>query len=141
MAAWRRRALAQFPELRNELNRRDYNLYFLFFALLPMSRNAHDRSDKAMLTRIYAYAEWCLRQRSKELWNPAAVSFYEHVFDRKAVYRAEVAAWLSPFVVWMIWGLWEWSLTTNDLQGLRELFRGKVEFSPVDGRPKSPESH
>src|SRR4051812_38855345 len=103
MAVWRRRALEQFPELRNELNRRDYNVYFLFFDLLPMSEDAHDRSDTEMLSRIYTYAEWCLSQHSKELWDPAAVSFYEHVFDRSDEgHRAKVAAWLSPFVVWMI---------------------------------------
>ncbi len=34
MAVWRRKALAAFPDLRQELNRRDYSIYNLFGELL-----------------------------------------------------------------------------------------------------------
>jgi hypothetical protein len=141
MAVWRRKALEYFPQLRRQLNRKEYSIYLLYFDLLPMSRAAHANSNRDLLRRTYEYAEWCLRQRSEALWNPAGVAFYEHLFDRRGeVPWPEVAAWLSPFVVWMVWGLWEWRLVPDDLQALRELFRPRVEFSLSDGRPRRPES-
>ena len=45
MAAWRRRALEHFPQLRAELQDSDYSIYMLFFDLLPVVREAHDAAD------------------------------------------------------------------------------------------------
>jgi hypothetical protein len=81
MAAWRRRALELFPQLRRDLQSRDYSVYSLFFELKPMLRTAHDSGDNELLRCIYGFAEWCSQQTAKELWNAAGVAFYEHLFD------------------------------------------------------------
>src|SRR5689334_17549476 len=59
MAAWRRRALELFPQLREELQQRDYSIYMLYFDLLPMVREAHNADDTELLSRIYGFAAWC----------------------------------------------------------------------------------
>ena len=122
VSTWRRKALESFPELRRDLNRRDYSIYRLFADLRRMLWEAHEASDVETLRKIYGYSEWCLSQRSKDVWNPAGVSFYEHLFDRKdRRYWAQVVPWLSPRVVRDVWALWEWRLEPDELQELREM--------------------
>jgi hypothetical protein len=112
VSAWRRKALDQFPELRNELNRRHAieTVYQLWFELLPMAQEAHRSGDTDLLRRIYGYAHWAVRHPSKELWNPAAVAFLEHLFDDDAseARMRDVLGWLADDVVGDVWGLWEW---------------------------------
>ena len=105
MAVWRRRALELFPQLRRDLQSRDYSVYLLFFDLKPMLRVAHDADDTEELRRIYGFAEWCSRQTAKDLWNAAGVAFYEHLFDYPE-YSERVIPWLSPRVVYYHWSLW-----------------------------------
>jgi hypothetical protein len=128
MAAWRRRALELFPELKNELNQRDYSIYRLFGDLRRIVWRAHDAGDDAMLSAVYGYAAWCLGQRSGELWNAAGVSFYEHLFDERKDRAdwAKVAPWLSAQVVRSVWGLWEWRLTPDEMRDLAKLFRKRT---------------
>ena len=95
MAAWRRRALELFPQLRQELTGRDYSVYLLFFELKPMLTGAFDVDDEILVRRIFNFAEWCSRQTAWELWNAAGVAFYEHVFDEPQ-YSDRVIPWLSP---------------------------------------------
>lgn len=106
MAAWRRRALELFPELRRDLTGPDYTVYSVFFDLKPMLRDAFDRDDTELVRRIFGFAEWCAAQTAEELWNAAGVAFYEHLFDYPA-YSERVVPWLSPGVVYTHWGLWE----------------------------------
>ena len=110
MAVWRHRALTLFPELRPDLMYRSYNVYWLFFELLPMARKAFDSNDTTMLRRIFGFAEWCAGQTAKDLWNSAGVAFYEHLFDRPA-YSERVVKWLSPRVVYTHWELWEYMVS------------------------------
>src|SRR5438552_15545583 len=84
LAVWRRKALELFPELRSEFQRPESSIYTVFFELLPMVRQAHDGNDVDLLRRIYGFAEWCLEQTAKDLWNAAGVAFYEHLFDERA---------------------------------------------------------
>ena len=86
METWRRKALEAFPELREELTGAGDTIaigsaYSLWFELLPMVRAAHDDGDTDLLQRIYDYAHWSARHPSKEVWNPVAVAFLEHLFD------------------------------------------------------------
>jgi hypothetical protein len=125
MAVWRRRALAHFPELRQDLTARGYNPYSLFFDLQMLLPAAYDGGDEDLLRRIFGFAEWCARQTAKELWNPAGVSFYEHLFDDPA-YSDRVLPWLSPAVVYAHWNLWEaiapdceWARVKNRLEPKR----------------------
>src|SRR5437764_3802833 len=106
MAAWRRRALELFPQLRQPLQRRDYSIYMLYFDLLPMVREAHDADDTALLRQIYGFAAWCLEQKAKDLSNAAGVAFYEHLFDDRR-YGKQVIPWLAPGILDTCWPLWE----------------------------------
>jgi hypothetical protein len=130
VAAWRRRALALFPELRGELNparwrRYGYNYYLLFFDLFAMFREALNVSDEQTLRRIFDFAEWCFCQgrRAPDLNNAVCVCFYEHVFDVAHRDWADVACWLSPAVVEACWTLWEERQNKDEIQKLDALLR------------------
>lgn len=126
MAAWRRRALRLFPQLRLDLQKSDYNYYMLFFDLLPMSREAHDANDVELLRHIYGFAEWCLQQKTKEPANAAAVAFFEHVLDHPG-HWSRVVPWLSPQVIAHCWPLWEARLSQDELKQVRQLIEDRRE--------------
>ena len=113
-----------FPDLRCEVQRRDFSVYSVFFDLLPRVREAHQSGDTEMLRRIYGFAEWCFEQRAKDLWNSAGVAFYEHLFDSHRSFWGEFVRWLSPRVVEGCWGLWEWRLPPEDLAEVQRLIAG-----------------
>lgn len=127
IAVWRRKALAAFPDLRRKLNRRDYSIYDLFGALRTTLWEAYEEGDVETLRRIYGFAEWCMTQRAKTLWNPAGVSFYEHIFDRR-LFWAAVIPWLSPEVVYQVRSLWEWRLPPNELEEIHVLLVADGRF-------------
>lgn len=121
MSSWRRKVLTWFPDLRSEADEPDFNIYSVFFELLPRVREAHQAADTLSLQRIYAFAEWCLRQQAKELWNAAGVAFYEHLFDSHRPLWPEIVQWLSPKVVADCMGLWECRLKAEELVEVRRL--------------------
>ena len=126
MDAWRLHALDAFPDLRDVLRDPTYTLYALFFDLLPMVRDAHSIHDEPRLAAIYRFAEWCAAQPDKELWNPAGVAFYEHLFDRPEPSIDEVLPWLSERVRSDCRSLWEWRLPPEKFADLdRRLSRRK----------------
>jgi hypothetical protein len=95
-----------------------------FFSILPFVRGAHKRGDEDALRRAYAFAQWCHHQRrGSSLWNAAAVSFYEHLFDDWSI-REDVASWLSPTVRRDIMPLWESRLSPAKVAALQELLAG-----------------
>jgi hypothetical protein len=135
VSAWRRKALEFLPELRREVNRKPYTVYWLFFMLLPKARRAHAEQDLNTLHRIYGFAEWCMRQRTIEPGNAAAVCFYEHLFDGTGQeYWNEIAQLLSPEVVEVAWPLWEFRLSPARFRELRE-------FLAARGRPMRVEEY
>jgi hypothetical protein len=127
VAAWRRRALALFPELRGEINPASrwrinrYNYYLLFFDLFAMFREALDTTDEQTLRKIFDFAQWCFCQnrRAPDLNNAVCVCFYEHVFDVAHRDWADVARWLSPTVIRACWTLWEARHDTDEIDKLR----------------------
>lgn len=121
MANWRRKAINLFPDLRYDVQRRDFSIYMLFFQLLPMSRAAHKAGDDETLRRIYGFAEWCFEQKANNMWNAAAVAFYEHLFDDHPSLWPEIVTWLSPRVIEDVWGLWEWRLSVENLAKVKRL--------------------
>ncbi len=134
MAAWRRRALELFPQLRRDLTAPDATPGTLFSELKWLARAAHAADDAETLRRIYGFAEWCSRQTAKELWNAAGVVFYEHVFDPPAD-PERVALWLSPRVVHDHWDLWEAMLAPEAWATVRPLLEGKrAAFLRESGR-------
>ena len=123
MAAWRRKLIALFPELRQEAEATDFAPYDALVELLPKCRRAHELNDHEALVSVYAFAEWCSNQDAKELWNSAGVSFYEHLFDTPRVMWPDIIPWLSPQIVAACRGLWEFRLTTEDFQKVSDLIR------------------
>jgi hypothetical protein len=103
MSAWRRKALAMFPDLRNQLQSEERDLPSLFNELEDVAELAHQSKDSETLRRIHGYAEWCLRQGG-DLWVHAGMGFYENLFMR--VPWDEIVPWLSPFVVDQIRETW-----------------------------------
>jgi hypothetical protein len=103
VSAWRRKALAIFPELRNQLQGEERDLYSLFNELEDVAEEAHLSKDSEALRRIHGYAEWCLRQGG-DLWAPAGMGFYENLFMR--VPWEDIVPWLSPFVIDQIRETW-----------------------------------
>ena len=118
MAAWRRRALELFPDLKAELQNPDFTIHQLYFELLPQVKAAHRAQDDVVLRRVYGFADWCRAQRTENLWNAAGVAFYEHLFDTWSD-RERVLPWLSPAVIADSWSLWEARLTSEELAELQ----------------------
>jgi len=104
MSAWRRKAAALFPDLMQEPSNRE-SLCLLFTELVARTHQAHRTNDLAFLRRAYGFAEWCLLQPQKNLWNPAGVVFFEHILDDPS-FEAEIIPWLSPEALATCWDLW-----------------------------------
>ena len=108
MSAWRRKAIALFPEHRNHFTGPETTLPTVYSELLGVAIDAHAKEDTTphasdQLRRIHGFAEWCLHEEG-ELWSAAAIGFYE---DLLAVADWEkVVPWLSPFVVKQVEDTW-----------------------------------
>ena len=132
MAAWRRRALAAIPELRNELNDANeiFSIYELWFRLLPMASEAYERGDERAVERILDFALWCFAQRSKDLWNSVAVAFFEHLPDSVGEQHVgDVLRRLPDHVIRDVWSLWEWAIPAPRLALIRREL--KAQRRPV----------
>ena len=137
---WRARALASFPELREELEDESdiFSIYILFSELEDMVRTAHRDGDDDMLRRIYGYASWARGQPDDDIQNAAAVSFYEHLFDQKWM-RPLVIPWINSAIVRDYLGLWESMLLPADLEEVRQLlYRGRLLQLKGQSRKRRP---
>jgi len=81
MSVWRKKAIECLPELRKDFKDPNVSIYTVFSELLSASIVFHKSNNVDQLQKIYDFAEWCLRQRSRDFWNAAGVSFYEHLGD------------------------------------------------------------
>ena len=125
MSAWRRKALELFPDLRNEIQHGDTTIYGVFFELLPRCCQAHRQNDEEELRKIYDYAQWCFKSRSKDLWNAAGVAFYEHLGDHSET-RKEMNKWVEPEIFESISGLLEFMMGQKNFAELKKQFPGKA---------------
>ena len=133
MSAWRRKAIESFPELRRELNDRHEieNVYGLWVDLFGIWLDAHRSGDDAVLDRVYDYADWCSRQRERDLWNSAGVCFYEHVLSHGS--WKTVLPRLSDARIRDVWGLWEHVLSAADMAALRKVLQEQKRPVPPPG--------
>lgn len=124
MAAWRRKAIENFPHLRRWLTHADPDTRMTFnwlcYELKDMVEKEPYRSDSEMLRSVFAYAEWCGRQRAEVIWNTIALAFYEHLFDRREDWDTVIPS-LAPEIICVYWNLWERrpTLGWRDLAELR----------------------
>lgn len=88
MSTWRQKAIECAPELRPEFEATDLTPYTVFMELLPVTKQAHINNDHEKLAKIYAFAEWCHKQKDENLWNAVGVCFYEHLVDTDETFLA-----------------------------------------------------
>ncbi|MFN8259267.1 MAG: hypothetical protein U0W24_26500 [Bacteroidales bacterium] len=94
MSVWRQKAIECAPELRKEFEAHDLTPYTVFMELLPITRKAHKEKDYNRLKKIYDFAEWCHKQKDKNLWNAVGVTFYEHLADTDETYL-QITKWIK----------------------------------------------
>jgi len=82
---------------------------------------SHKANSIDRLQKIYDFAEWCFRQKSKDLWNAAGVSFYEHLGDYPET-RQEMWRWVKPDIYNDIRGLLRLRLSNKELQQIDETY-------------------
>lgn len=122
MSAWRRKALEEFPDLRNEIQRGDTTIYGVFLELLLHCREAHRRGNENKLRKIYAFAEWCHRHKAKDLCNAADLSFYEHLGDKPETLQ-EMHLWVKPDIFENVSSLIRGRVPTLKFRELERRFR------------------
>ena len=74
------------------------------------------------MKKIYGYAEWCFRQKSKNLWNAVGISFYEHLGDY-AETREEMHKWVKPDIFKDVAGLLEYMMDEKEFVKLKKQFQ------------------
>jgi len=115
MSTWRRKIIESFPQLKGELESPDCSIYTAFSELLGLTSQAHRNNDEITLHKVYQFAEWCFNQKSKDLWNAAGVSFYEHLGDDEHT-RRSLAKWVKPEIYKQIRGLLEDRISEEKLK-------------------------
>ena len=120
--------LLRFPSFETGFEDEDdiFSIYILFGDLLDLLKGAHREGDEDMLRRIYGYASWAREQPDDDIQNAAGVSFYEHLFDERWM-RPLVISWINGTIVREYMGLWEFRLSPDDLDEVRQLLhRGRL---------------
>lgn len=131
MSAWRKKAMDCLPECKQEFENPVTSIYDVFIELLPSTVNAHRHHDIPQLEKNYAFAEWCFRQRAKDLWNATAVSFYEHLGDQEET-TADMNKWVRRDIYQQIRPLLEHRLNSDQLRRIDNLYQ-------IKGRPDHPD--
>jgi len=121
MSTWRRKASVLFPDLVKDLGSGESARPQFFSLLSSAAVEAHKTRDEATLRRVHGFAEWSLHQ-SDELWRNAAIGFYEDLFAD--VPWAEIAPWLSPFVVEQVKRTWALGIGGERAKDFDELIEG-----------------
>jgi hypothetical protein len=123
MSAWRKKAIECLPELRKDFEDPEESIYLVFSAMLSAAIDFHKENNIDRLQKIYDFAEWCLRQKSKDLWNAAGVSFYEHLGDQTET-RQDIRRWVKPEIYAEIRELLEVRLSDKEMQQIDSSYRG-----------------
>ena len=126
MSAWRRKAIALFPELAEDLPPGQDARREFFWQLSLRAAEAHKNRDEAALRRIHGFAEWSLHQ-SETLWRDAAIGFYEDLFA--TVPWEQIVPWLSPFVIDQVKRTWALGVGGERAGELDELVRNRREVA------------
>lgn len=94
MEAWRKLAFELFPEHKGDYLDTE-NIYSVLFDLEDMVEEAHRQNNEEDLIRIYKFTEWCYTQKDEDpdIWNAAAMTFYEHLLDSDQI------LWAIPYWV------------------------------------------
>jgi len=121
MSAWRQKAIECFPESRKDFEAPGTSIYTVFSELLSAAVNFHQTNNSDRLQKIYDFAEWCFRQKTRDLWNAAGVSFYEHLGDYPET-RQEMRRWVKPAIYRDIRELLAIRLSEKELQQIDKTY-------------------
>jgi hypothetical protein len=126
MSTWRRKAIALFPDLATALHpgSADDSRHEFFSLLASRAADAHRSQDQPALRKIHGFLEWSLHQ-SDELWQNAAVGFYEDLFAE--VPWEQIVPWLSPFVIAQVKRTWALGVGRERAAELDDLVRNRRE--------------
>jgi hypothetical protein len=122
MSAWRQKAIDCLPELKQEFESPETSIYDVFIEMRTALVEFHKSDNKERVRKIYDFAEWCFFQKSKDLWNAAGVSFYEHLGDYPETLK-EMKRWVKPKIYADIRGLLELRLSLKDMNDLDTAYR------------------
>jgi hypothetical protein len=130
MSAWRRKALALFPNWKRVIENNS-SFYDFWFDFLPLTLEAHLNNDFNFLERIYGLAEWSTNEKSKDLWNATAVCFYEHLLSKEKILWPEILPWVSDEVIYKhgIKSLWNYTLGKKENVHLEKLLKERKELN------------
>lgn len=117
MSVWRRKAIECLPEQRVFFEQPDTTIYQVFFEFLPATLEAHKQNNTEQLEKCYEVAEWCFRQKQRDLWNAAGVAFYEHFANYDITLQA-VPYWIAPDIYQEIRDLLELQLDDKKIEFL-----------------------
>jgi hypothetical protein len=121
MSVWRRKAIECLPQLKKEFEHPDNSIYNVFSEMLSALVIAYKEQDNEKINRIYGFAEWCLNQKEKDLWNAAGVAFYEHLGDHQETLK-EFPKWVKPNIYAQIRGLLELRLEKAEMKKIDKLY-------------------
>lgn len=114
--------MACLPESKKDIEHPDMSIYEVFSYMLTALVEAHKNNNIEQLRLIYDYAEWCHRQKEKDLWNAAGVAFYEHLGDRIET-RESIAQWVKYDIYKEIRGLLKSRMSERSLQEIDRSYR------------------
>ena len=120
MSTWRRKAIEILPEEKIEFEDPRNSVYTVFAYLLSALNTAQEQKNTERIKKIFAFAEWCFRQKQKDLWNAAGVSFYEHLDTEEAL--KTMSQYVKPDIYKEIRPLLEVRITPEQLKRLDESF-------------------
>jgi hypothetical protein len=122
MSIWRRKAIEVIPELKQEFEQPETSIYMVFAEILPKLVEAHQTGSVDRIKNIHLFAKWCFRQKAKDLWNSAGVSFYEHLGDHEET-RTTMNKWVSHDVYIDIRSLLQARLSEEKLREIDQQYR------------------
>jgi 16S rRNA A1518/A1519 N6-dimethyltransferase RsmA/KsgA/DIM1 with predicted DNA glycosylase/AP lyase activity len=122
MSTWRRKAIECLPDMKKEIEKKDFSIYEVFSALLDETVKAHRDKDYTQLRKYYDFAEWCFQQKEKALWNAAGVSFYEHLGNQQETAQ-DMPIWVKKSIYIQIKGLLEFHLGDEKAKKIDQLYR------------------
>ena len=110
MEKWYAKARLAFPEVISGENQSMYNhnptMYGLWFDLLRLTQEAHEKNDVNLLKRVYPLAEWFFYSTEEDYSNCVVVSFYEHLIDCDKTLEG-ISNWVSKDIIEKVMPLWK----------------------------------
>jgi len=126
---WRQLAKSLVPDVYEDTFEKKPSTYAFFRYLRDACREAHEADDSQRLCKIYAFAYWAFDHPSKNLWNPAGVTFFEDLFS-----DCKSADEVNSIAVWLRKDILEATITLMKFVGYSEKLISEVEAAKVNAK-------